>query len=742
MLNRLLKYILFLIPIVLLFVFDNMFFPFISGKSVLFRFVVEISALLYVIDAFKNKSIRPRSSPLLILVGLFLLSIFISNLLSLNFTRAFWSNFERSEGFVLLMHLGLYMTLLGSVLKEKKDWLFFWYGTITVGITMALYAVLQITGGTVINQSAVRVDSLMGNSAYFAGFLMFLIFILALLYKQDDTKSRYLQKALILGSVFFSVIYAVSEAPTLEGRLIAGIALVCSLGIYWFTSTLSLRNTQLLHRALYLVVCGGFVYMLFMTQTRGALLGFIGGLFVTVSLLALFEKNNKIRKTSFVILGSIVFVVLGFIAIRNTSFVRESPILNRFAEISWSNTNGQARQIIWPMALEGFKEKPVFGWGQEGFNYVFLKYYDTDLWRHEPWFDRTHNVFLDWLVAGGLIGLGVYLALYVYCLILAKKIFWRDHKIEFAIIVGLLCAYGFQNLFIFDNLASYILFFGLLAYIHSLSVHQTTPSHTVSQKKQQEAVHPGLVIGISLALFLTMSYMWAIKPFLQSTTLIDAIISKKNISENFALFEKTFAMGGSGLGEAREQFLNITAQIVKAPNIDLETKQEFAREALKQSQLHQKDFPEDGKVLLTLASGLNQIGLPDDALAILYTLRNVSPQKQHILIQIGISYLVKGDLEGALAVLKENYYLSPEHLDGAMMYTAVLLEKNDFLTAQDILRAFALQGTIPKPYIISILSAKQRLDVVVDVLKEAYAKNKHKDIKQALEALNVKNIDK
>jgi O-antigen ligase len=63
------------------------------------------------------------------------------------------------------------------------------------------------------------------------------------------------------------------------------------------------------------------------------------------------------------------------------------------------------------MVYQGFKEKPVFGWGQENFNYVFNKYYNPAMFDQEQWFDRAHNEFLDWLIAGGLPAFFLYISL-------------------------------------------------------------------------------------------------------------------------------------------------------------------------------------------------------------------------------------------------------------------------------------------------------------------------------------------
>ena len=51
---------------------------------------------------------------------------------------------------------------------------------------------------------------------------------------------------------------------------------------------------------------------------------------------------------------------------------------------------------------------------KDTFNYLFNENYNPKMWAHEQWFDRAHNVFLDWLVATGLLGLGFYLLLYFF----------------------------------------------------------------------------------------------------------------------------------------------------------------------------------------------------------------------------------------------------------------------------------------------------------------------------------------
>ena len=62
------------------------------------------------------------------------------------------------------------------------------------------------------------------------------------------------------------------------------------------------------------------------------------------------------------------------------------------------------------MSWQGVKEHPILGWGQENYIVLFNKYYDPKMYQQEPWFDRSHNVFFDWLVSGGILALLAYLS--------------------------------------------------------------------------------------------------------------------------------------------------------------------------------------------------------------------------------------------------------------------------------------------------------------------------------------------
>lgn len=70
------------------------------------------------------------------------------------------------------------------------------------------------------------------------------------------------------------------------------------------------------------------------------------------------------------------------------------------------------REVIWQRAIEAIGKRPIMGWGLENFETAFnstLRPGDFD-WKNVR-VDKAHNEVLEITVAGGLVGLGLYLGL-------------------------------------------------------------------------------------------------------------------------------------------------------------------------------------------------------------------------------------------------------------------------------------------------------------------------------------------
>ena len=91
---------LWLIRLLPLYISSGMLFPFITGKNFTFRVIVEIIFAFWVFLAALKTEYRPRLTPLFKTVTIFTAIVFLADLFSPNPFRAFFSNYERMEGFI------------------------------------------------------------------------------------------------------------------------------------------------------------------------------------------------------------------------------------------------------------------------------------------------------------------------------------------------------------------------------------------------------------------------------------------------------------------------------------------------------------------------------------------------------------------------------------------------------------------------------------------------------------------
>ena len=163
---------LFLIPFITLYVANGFFFPYITGKNFAFRIIVEIVVAFWLLLALLDAEYRPRFSWILAAFGGLLAVMLVANAQGEHLVTAFWSNFERMDGYVTLVHVFLYFVVLGTMLRTPKAWSYFLHTSVVVAGFVALNGLSQLSSANV------RVDSTLGNAAYMAVYMLFHVFIL------------------------------------------------------------------------------------------------------------------------------------------------------------------------------------------------------------------------------------------------------------------------------------------------------------------------------------------------------------------------------------------------------------------------------------------------------------------------------------------------------------------------------------------------------------------------------------
>ncbi len=665
--NKGLRYsIIFFIGLALftpLIVTINMYFPYITGKAFFMRSVILIALGLYGVLATIDKSVRPRKSPLIWGMLAFICVLIIATIQGVNPIRSFWSNFERMEGLVTILYMGALFVTAASVVR-KKEWAFLMNVSLVVSVWVGFVGLGDIAKTAA--GAVVRISGSLGNSSYLGVYSLIHVFF-AILGLLMIFRGKREEELLSAGEHKHS--HKLSTASWIY------------IGLYGL-----------------LAVFNGFI--LFETGTRGSFLGLIAGLLVSSAYLAWREKNKILKYGAMGLLSAVFICVVLLGVFKNTQFIKSSPTLNRFGALITTDVKGvlanqgQARTVLWSMAFQGVKEKPILGWGQDSFGYIFAKYYNPQMYAQEQWFDRSHNVFLDWLIAAGVLGLIGYLSLFVFALMCIFSKRARLTVIEKSMLVGLLTAYFIHNLFVFDNLSSYVLFFLILAYTHERYTHDSIHAHVDAHKKNGDSMDTGTVlIASGFVVVLIGSYIGyksIIEPMQQNKTLISAMILANQQTQvtpelytklkttpadaSLEAMKKVFTLGHVGEAEAFEQLTNVALGIFSSKTVSDTTKLGFFNLYQERVVYAEANNQGDPRYPYFISTFYGKAGIFDKSLEYAQKAYDLSPNKQSFAYGVAILELQRGNPSGALVFLKKAYEDAPQNEDAFGYYVSTLIE--------------------------------------------------------------------
>lgn len=669
-------------------VVNSFFFPFVSGKGFAFRIIAEAIFCVWLVGCVFDARLRPRLNSGIIILTLFIISLLVSDLLSPDIKKSIWSNYERMEGWVTWSHIWMLIVALVYGIP-KKLWPYVLNTSVAVSLLVAFYGFLQLQGVITINQGGVRVDGPFGNAAYFAVYLL----------------------------------------------------------VHAFLATFLLLRTRFTELKIYYgVVILSQIIILYHTATRGAILGFLVGAFVSAVLLVIGEwKNTKVRWWAVGVGGALLLIVLGFFAIRNTSFVRESPVLNRFASISVSEQTTSARFMVWGIAWQGFLEKPFLGWGQESFNYVFNKYYKPEMYAQEQWFDRAHNIFFDWLVSSGIIGLTLYLLLAVYIAwSLIKKLIGREishvEKRDASIMLGLFAAYFFHNLFVFDSIFSYVLIAIIASYLIRQEVEDSKQNNEILAKPfYTYEFGAGTAYAISIAfgaLFIVSIYAVNIKPIRANMLLLDSF---PTATRDFApeKIKQAILLDTFGTTEIREQLVQGVVNRIASNKIEKSQLEQEYSLARSEAILEAARVPFNARTQVMAGYLFRTAGELTLAEQYINKALELSPKKQAIMFEQGNILLMQGRKEDGLKVFKQAYDLAPAYEEATVAYFSALLSAGKTDDAKAIYSQISNSRKISDSRINSILQKYGWFEESIVLLKMRVEYIKQTDTdKKAEELMN------
>ena len=646
---------LFIIPFLPLYVAQFQFFPFITGKGFWFRILVEVAAAGWLVLMLADAKFRPRFSWMIVLYGALVVWMFIANLMGVNPHKAFWSNFERMDGWVTLVHVFGFFLVASSVLTAQNLWRKWWLTFVGASALVAGFALLQLSGMLQINQGGVRVDATFGNAAYLAAYLLFAIAVS--FWQGLESKEKWLRNSLyVLGVVH--------------------------------------------------------IIILFYTATRGAILGAIAGGLLGAFLYLVLNSGKKARVWGAAVLAGIVLLVGGFWLIKDVPFIQNHPTLSRLSSISLSE--GSTRFAIWGIAYEGIQERPITGWGQEGFNYVFNKYYEPSLYAQEVWFDRAHDVYLDWLIAGGIPAFLLYIGLLIAAVwtILRSPKFSKNERV---FLLSALGAYSFQAVFVFDNLFTYVPLAAIIAMAHGAAGKEVAKVKALPEVKEQQLQ---TVVG-PVALVLAVVLIWTVNvPNMVAARHLVFASQPAQGKTNIDQFKQTLEDNSFATQEIREYLVQHAIAVESIDTIPAEEKAELMQFAIQEMTKQVEEHPNDIRFRYYLALAYRVAGNPAEALKQMDAAIVISPQKQFLYIEKGVTALEAQNKELAVESLRTAYELDTSNKTAAAYLAAGLIYVNNRAAAEQLLVETYGTTTVDNPLLMRAYYEAKLFDPFVAIWKQ------------------------
>jgi hypothetical protein len=172
-------------------------YPYVFGRALFFQILIEVLLVFWIALIWFWPKYRPKFYPThgrgikaggwrflhgpkhgsgKILLNwsiiIFFIALILSTIFSADPARSFWGTQERMTGVFTLLHFGVFYFLLITVMRARRDWLWFLRALVLAGATVSGYVLYQ---GWF--QSISRPNVWFGNPGITGSFLLFFVFL-------------------------------------------------------------------------------------------------------------------------------------------------------------------------------------------------------------------------------------------------------------------------------------------------------------------------------------------------------------------------------------------------------------------------------------------------------------------------------------------------------------------------------------------------------------------------------------
>ena len=488
--------LVFVLPLV---VSPQTIFPFVVGKAIYSRILIEIIFGLWVIILCIDSRYRPKLSFIYIALLLYIAIVFITSIYGASFIRSFWSNYERMQGIYDLIHWVGFILVIVSVNKNWKDYQSLLIINSIVSIVVCLGAILNNFDIFVLN-IAKGTQFTTGNVSYLAQYCTTSIFLACLLI----IKLEYKQHTKWINSL-------------------CAVFIVLNLITLWIAAS------------------------------RASYLSLFVSLFVLTSVYLFLARTTIAKFIVYSIFGLLIFGMLITIIIFKTEYQFNDIVIadtkinadmfnNTFDKIrNVGDRANQQRIVAIDASVKSFYDKPFVGWGYENYLIAWGRYVDTDL---SETFDTPHNKLLEVLVVSGMFGFGSYILIWVLVaatIVLCFSKTQHNDRLFISILGGTLLSFLINILFLFDTsigMMQLSLLLSLSIYLeYKLNIFQRTKTRMyIFLKNQSNKIKIKSPLKIDLRIKQTAIIPVIIIFFVYSIIFIDV---KQFIAANYMVIAAT-----------------------------------------------------------------------------------------------------------------------------------------------------------------------------------------------------------
>ena len=349
-------------------------FPWVVGKAVYARIVIEALFALWAALALVNPAFRPPRSWLLALLVLGFLWSVIAGGFGVSLVRSVWSNYERMQGLFDAAHWVALAVVLASTCRDTRSLLPVLNIHIGIGAAVALLAIARFHElpvpfyGALPEGDPRGIGGALGNALFLGGYAAV--------------------NAVLAIGLCVRCWFAGSPRPSVKRML----AMLC-LGLAAYLNIHALALTGAMSAWLSLLVAcafAAFAYGIWGRSRRwrvAVLAATVAGLVCASALLALPQVGGK--------------------------------VFDRLVAVA-SDVSGQQRAAALLAGVAAFGERPLLGGGPENFVVAWGRHAGSEAGGEAH--DSAHNRTLEEAVAKGVFGLGIYIALWVFAyVVLARR---------------------------------------------------------------------------------------------------------------------------------------------------------------------------------------------------------------------------------------------------------------------------------------------------------------------------------